>query len=65
MLQFGTENSRRAWHAIPAQEVDRNLISTVTRGSVGTHKISIVRRNRAIINKWVLKIEISTFENLL
>ena len=22
MLQFGAENSRRAWHVIPAQETD-------------------------------------------
>ena len=24
MLQFGTKNSQRAWHVIPAQEIDDN-----------------------------------------
>ena len=27
MLQFGTKNSRRAWHIIPAQEVNSGLIT--------------------------------------
>ncbi|KOX72011.1 hypothetical protein WN51_03159 [Melipona quadrifasciata] len=44
MLQFGTKNSRRAWHVIPEQEVEEFTISSdfSLGAGHGSHTLPIV-----------------------